>query len=284
MKNKRLFWWIVWIILTPFILMILLHAGIAIQQYFKFDFNVPHIAAADWFMFAGSYLGGAMTLLGVMATLKHERNIHRHQLMLDAIHKEQDALSNIISNLNVFIPLACNAEITSALNNQCIDQKPDLSEANRRIMEEMSLLLRSKAELHLQTNMYCASPQCEKCKKPCRLPEVKGEFRQIYDTVYNGLYDAYAKLNILISAITHNSECEQQIRHVAEYTEKDIEKLKSQKQDVEEVQTQSFQALQVVAEFDKKEIVQMISLVREYTAILETNAARKCFGKEVGMQ
>ena len=280
MKNKRQVMWIVGIILTPFILMLFLHIGIAIQQYFKFDINVPNIAAADWFMFAGSYLGGAMTLLGVIATLKHE----------------QEALCNIINGLNVFVPLTCDAEITSALNNQSISQTPDMSEAKRRIMDQMSLLLRNNAELHLQTNMCCASPQCENCKRPCRLPKVKEEFRQIYNAVYIGLYDAYEKLNTFASVIIRNSECDQQIHRItkiislskeignaAEYTEEDIEKLKGQKQDMEEVQTLSFQALQVVADFDKKEIVQMISLVREYTAILEANAAKKCFGKEIGM-
>ena len=71
-----------------------------------------------------------------------------------------------------------------------------------------------------------------------------------------------------------------EIGEAAEYTEEDIEKLKGQKRDIEEAQTLSFQALQVVADFDKNEIIQMISLVREYTAILEANAARNCFGKE----
>ncbi len=293
MQNKRLLWWGFLIILTPFVIMLFLHACIAIQQRYKFDFNVQGIAAADWFMFAGSYLGGAMTLLGVVATLKHERNVHRHQQMIESIHKEQDALCNIINGFNVLVPLACDVEITSALNNQGIDQTPDLSEAKRRIMEQMSLLLRNKAELHLQTNMCCASPQCENCKKPCRLPKVKEEFRQTYNTVYNGLYDAYEKLNTFASVIIRNSECDQQIHRItkiislskeigeaAEYTEEDIEKLKGQKRDIEEAQTLSFQALQVVADFDKNEIIQLISLVREYTAILEANAARKCFGKE----
>ena len=64
MKNNHHRWWIVGIVAAPFVLMLFLHIGIAVGQYFKIDINVPNIAAADWFMFAGSYLGGAMTLLG----------------------------------------------------------------------------------------------------------------------------------------------------------------------------------------------------------------------------
>lgn len=148
MKNKRLVWWIIGIILTPFVIMAFLHVAIAIQKNIGFDFNVQGIAAADWFMFAGSYLGGAMTLLGVVATLKHEWNIHRHQHMIESIHKEQDALCKIISNLDVFLPMACNAEIISALDKQKVGELPDLSQAKQKTMEQLSGLLRNKTELH----------------------------------------------------------------------------------------------------------------------------------------
>ena len=84
MKNKRL-WWILGIATAPFILMLCLHLGLAIQRYFRFNINVPNVEAADWFMFAGSYLGGAMTLLGVIVTLKYERRLNQHQQRIQSI-------------------------------------------------------------------------------------------------------------------------------------------------------------------------------------------------------
>ena len=88
MKNKRLWWWILGIATAPFILMLCLHLGLAIQQYFRFNINVPNVEAADWFMFAGSYLGGAMTLLGVIVTLKYERRLNQHQQRIQSSEKE----------------------------------------------------------------------------------------------------------------------------------------------------------------------------------------------------
>ena len=97
-KNKAPKWWLLAIVATPLLLMLCLHIGIALGQYFGININVPGIGAADWFLFAGSYLGGAMTLLGVVATLKHERSIHHHQLMIESIEKEK-ALQTV-ANLN----------------------------------------------------------------------------------------------------------------------------------------------------------------------------------------
>lgn len=290
MKNKRQVLWILGIILTPFILMLFLHIGIAIQQYFKFDINVPNIAAADWFMFAGSYLGGAMTLLGVIATLKHERNIHRHQQMLDAIHKEQQALCNIISGFDVFVPLACNEEIASALNRQKFDELPDLSSAKRKILEQFSTLLRSKTELHLETNMCCPFPQCAMCKHPCRLPAIKAEFQNTYNVVYTELYNALGKLNSFADAVQQNYSCDHRVHLITklianckvtgepcEYAEADIEKIQSEKKDLESLMTEVNASMAAVAAFDSKEIVQLVNLVREYVAVLEANAERNCF-------
>lgn len=293
MKNKRLFWWISWIVLTPFIIMAFLHIAIAIQNWLGFDFNVQGIAAADWFMFAGSYLGGAMTLLGVMATLKHERNIHRHQHTIEAIHKEQDALSKIICDLDVFLPMACNAEIISALDMQKVGELPDLSQAKQRVLTQLSNLLRNKTELHLETNMCNLTPRCETCKHSCRLPKVKAEFRETYNTVYSGLYEAYRKLNSYVGVILHNSECDRKIYlitqlidnakamgTVSDYTEADIEAIEHQKEDVITIQTEVNEALQAAGSFDAKEVIRLVTLVQEYVAIQEANAERNCFGKQ----
>lgn len=290
MKNKRQILWIIGIILTPFVLMLFLHLGIAIQQYFKFDINVPNIAAADWFMFAGSYLGGAMTMLGVIATLKHERNIHRHQQMLEDIRNEQKALCNIVSDFDVFVPLACNEEISSALGNQKNNELPDLSNAKRKILEQLSILLRNRTELHLETNMCCPFPQCAMCKHPCRLPAIKSEFQSTYNVVYKELYDTLTKLDAFATAIHQNYSCDlrehlitqiisncKEIGRPSEYTEADIEKIQREKKDLLALQEEVNKSMQAVADFNSKEIVQMINLVREYVAVLEVNAERNCF-------
>lgn len=73
MRNKKSLWWIVAVIIMPFVVMLRLHIGIALGNYFHININVPNVDAATWFMFSGSYLGG------VIITLRHERNIHQYE-------------------------------------------------------------------------------------------------------------------------------------------------------------------------------------------------------------
>ena len=147
-KNKAPKWWLLAIVATP-LLMLCLHIGIALGQYFGININVPGIGAADWFLFAGSYLGGAMTLLGVVATLKHERSIHRHQLMIESIEKEKALLNSIVARLDFFAPSICYTEFASALSICEWNKHPDFSSVRRRIAESMSSLNQASTDLLL---------------------------------------------------------------------------------------------------------------------------------------
>ena len=60
-------------------------------------------------------------------------------------------------------------------------------------------------------------------------------------------------------------------------TETDIEKIQSEKKDLSALHDEVYQAMQTVAAFDSKEIIQLITLVREYVTVLEVNAERNCF-------
>ena len=89
MIDKLKKYWLLWVVIMPFVLMILLHIGIAIFEYTDFNFNIDGIDASDWFMFCGSYIAGVLTLGGVILTLQHERKVHQHQISMDAINKEK---------------------------------------------------------------------------------------------------------------------------------------------------------------------------------------------------
>ena len=79
MKNKLSKWWFLAVLAIPLFLMLCLHIGIALGNYFGININVPNVDASTWFIFCGSYLGGIMTLAGVMVTLKHERGIRQYE-------------------------------------------------------------------------------------------------------------------------------------------------------------------------------------------------------------
>lgn len=212
MKNKREIYWIAAIALAPFVLMLLLHIGIALQQYFKFNINVPNIHASDWFMFAGSYLGGAMTLFGVIITLKHERKLHQHQLVIENIEKERERLVAIVNSLDVFAPSACYLDFVSSMCVKEWNKLPDFPVIRRRIVETLRELNQNNQALRLGTDMCCQSADCSKCKHICRLPSVQAEFQNTYAYVNKYLYDTLQTLDHYITDQYQNAKKDELIR------------------------------------------------------------------------
>lgn len=287
MKNKRIIWWIVGIALTPFVLMLLLHIGIALQQYFKLNINVPNIHAADWFMFAGSYLGGAMTLFGVIITLKHERKLHQHQLMIESIEKERERLFSIVNKLDVFAPLACHIDFTSVMNVKEWNKRPDFSAVRSRIIETLRNLSQSNQELLMETDMCSRPENCIKCKHTCRLPAIREEFQRTYTYVNNYLYDTLQLLNAYIGDQYQNATKDELINLYREsiascqmqgkpsqYREKDIEDIQRLKKDLSIQNADLEKRLSEISTMNQKEMGQLINLVREYYSLRIQNAER----------
>ncbi len=104
MKNRFFKWWLLVIAFIPFILMLCLHIGIALGDYFGININIPGVNASDWFTFASGYLGGVMTLVGVVITLRYERNVQRYEEKLNYIEKEKENWGRAICELNIFAP------------------------------------------------------------------------------------------------------------------------------------------------------------------------------------
>lgn len=291
MKNSQHRWWIVGIVAAPFVLMLFLHIGIALGQYFKIDINVPNIAAADWFMFAGSYLGGAMTLLGVMATLRYERRIHSHQLMIQGIEKEKELLNSIINRIDIYAPSICYLDFTSALSLKEWNKRPDFSATRRKIAEAMSALNQGRIDLSIGTDMCCQPTKCTSCKHTCRMPSVRMEFQKTYTTVNKYLFDTLTLLDAFVVDHYQNAVRDELINlyheHIvqcqatgnpSQYSEKDIQDVQNQKKDLSGQQTELEKRLGEISAINQKEMILLINLSREYVSLSMQNAERKCFG------
>ena len=291
MKNNHHRWWIVGIVAAPFVLMLFLHIGIAVGQYFKIDINVPNIAPAAWFMFAGSYLGGAMTLLGVMATLRYERKIHTNQLMIQGIEKENELLNSVVNRIDIYAPSICYLDLSSALSIKEWNKRPDFSAVRRRIAEAMSALNQGRIDLNIGTDMCCQPAECTSCKHPCRMPNVRIEFQNTYATVNKHLFDTLTLLDAFIVEHYQNAvkdelinlyreniaQC-QAVGQPSQYSEKDIQDIQKLKKDLSIQQAELEKRLGEISAMNQKEMIQLINLSREYIALRMQNAERKCFG------
>lgn len=286
MKNKRL-WWILGIAAAPFILMLCLHLGLAIQRYFRFNINVPNVEAADWFMFAGSYLGGVMTLLGVIVTLKYERRLNQHQQRIQSIEKERERLFSIINRLDVFAPSSCYLNFTSVMSVKEWNKRPDFTDVRRRIVDSMRELNQSNRDLQLGTDMCAQSADCARCKHICRLPTVQAEFRNTYTYMNTYLFDTLKLLDTYIVDQYQNAVKDELIYlyresialcqsqgTVSQYGEKDIDDIQKLKKDLNPQNVELEKRLNEISAMNQKEMVCLINQVREYCALRIQNAER----------
>lgn len=188
MKNKLSKWWILVVIAIPFLLMLCLHIGIALGSYFNIHINVPNIDASTWFIFCGSYLGGSMTLVGVMITLKHERSIHQYEKSLETIDKEKDGLGKAICELNLFAPSSLYLQFNCLHITSTGYDPVEVATIRQQLSEEMQKINTLKLEIMFFTEIYVMPMGCSTCKTHCRIPTILPEFQRIYEKIGNRIF------------------------------------------------------------------------------------------------
>lgn len=293
MLDKMKKHWVWGVVAAPFLLMVFLHLGIALSEYTGLNFNVEGINAADWFMFAGSYLGGAITLGGVVLTLKHERKVHQHQISIDAINKEKDLLVRAISELDFYsVSIIYNQFRELEITNTGY-RGVEVAEIQRRISEIQRSLNEQMVVITADTEMYAdMTQQCSGCKTPCDLSKICGGFREIYDRISKDIYETLSLLsqhveqcevNVMKDAVIRqyqleNAQCTQgqPLPHPPE----ELRIAESLKTDVSQNITKLQESTNRMAGYNQKEIPQLINLVRQYYMIRSKNAERVCFSEK----
>lgn len=290
MKNRLSKWWILVVVFIPFLLMFCLHIGIALGNYFGININVPNVDASTWFIFCGSYLGGTLTLAGVMITLRHECNIHQYEKSMESIEKEKDALGKAVCDLNIFAPSTLYQQFNSLhITNKGYDSA-EVAAIRQQLSEEMRKINALKLETMFFTDIYAMTAECSACKKPCRIQSILPEFQKIYEKVGSKLFeslqmvDAYVVTcvsNALYQALVMNCQQSNQ-QHQAfgqppEYSAVEIETYKSKIIDLELQRKDLLSIIDEVSKYNQNEIQQLSALACEYIAIKQQNAYEKCF-------
>ncbi|MCM1249111.1 MAG: hypothetical protein NC251_11850 [Lachnoclostridium sp.] len=290
MKNRLSKWWILVVAIIPFLLMFCLHIGIALGSYFGININVPNVDASTWFIFCGNYLGGTMTLAGVMLTLRHEHNIHQYEKSMDSIDKEKDALGKAICDLNVFAPSALYQQFNSLHITSNGYDSVEVAAIRRQLSEEMQKINALKQETLFFTEIYAMTAGCSACKKPCKVQSVLPEFQKIYEKVGSKLFgllqmiDTYvaacvsnALYQALVTNCQQNNQQNQALGQPPEYSEAEIETHKSKIIDIEPQRKNLLAIMEEISQYNQNEIQQLSVLAREYIAVKQQNAYEKCF-------
>ena len=295
MKNKLSKWWILVVILIPVFLMFCLHICIALGNYFGININVPNIDASTWFIFCGSYLGGTMTLAGVMITLKHERSINQYEKALEAIEKERDGLGKAICELNLFAPSTLYQRFCGLRTTNTGYDPAEIAAIRQQIAEEMHKINTAKLEAMFFTDVYVIPAGCPTCKTPCRIPAIVPEFQKTYEKVENQIFTVLQKIDSYIficnqnairtALITNCQQSNQQHQSLGQppkYDEAEIKRYESEIVNVELQQNDIIAAINEVNKYSQTEIPQLTALAREYVAVKQKNAYKRCFPSKEG--
>lgn len=291
MKNKLLKWWVLIIIAIPFLLMFCLHIGIALGNYFGININVRYVDASTWFTFFSNYLGGAMTLAGVMITLRHERNVHQYENALENIDKEKNTLGKAICELNIFAPSIFYRKFNSLQTTPNGYNSAEVASIQQQLAEELQKINKSKCEVEFFTEIYVLAAGCRTCNKPCGIQAISPEFQKIYEEVGNQLFTVLQMIDFYISQAYSNALYIALINNCKEtnercqlsgkplqYDESIIKEYKSKIVKLEPKQNEIVEAIAKVNNYNQVEVPRLSVLVREYIAIKQKNAYKKWLG------
>lgn len=293
MKNKKSMWLIAVVVALPFIVMLGLHIGIALGNYFHININVPNIKAADWFMFFSSYLGGSMTLIGVTITLQYERNIHKYEKLLENIDKEKDELGKAICELNLFAPSTLYQRFNSLQITSTGYNSAEVAAIRQQLAEEMQKMNAKKIAIMLLTDIYAMTIECASCKKPCRVQTILPEFQKTHEEICEKIYNVLCTIDTYVVTCENNAinqaliknynQINQQLQlsgKSPQYDEAVIKECKSKIVDVKPQQEEINKDIIEICNYNKDKIQQLIGLAREYIFIKKQNASKQCFSKK----
>lgn len=151
-------------------------------------------------MFAGSYLGGIMTLIGVVLTLQYERKLQHQQTAIGSIDKEKGVIASVVGNIETSMP--------SRLYMQCMTLKSfsglgvdalEIGAFRNQIMLEQEKINRIKTRLILETNLYNFETNCKTCKQKCQRNEITRQITLLLDQINSKMFDT---LNMIDSFLT----------------------------------------------------------------------------------
>jgi len=293
MKNKVSKWWIVAVVFIPFFLMFCLHIGIALGTYFKIDFNVPNVDASTWFVFYSSYLGGVMTLAGVMITIEHERKIHKYEKALQDIENEKQQIGQAIREINTMLPSMLYQQFNSLPITPTGYNGNDIAAIRCRISEELQKASSHNISLMFFTDVYSQNNECAVCKNPCKIKESLPKLQKTYETIENKILDALVKIDAYIQKAEANACYTALVRNFekanalcissqkeAEYSEDLIREYQNHIVELQPLHDEIQKILVDMSDIIQKKIPQLMALGREYIAVKQTNAYHQCFGKE----
>lgn len=272
------------IMIIPFLLMFILHIGIALGNYFSISINVESISSKDWFMFFASYLGGTMTLIGVLFSISYERKVQQYNNVIQDIDKEKIQLSILINKLDVFLPTKIIKQFASLPIQQEGYNSNDIAVLRKWIADELAGVFKSKREMLLLTYICSTNNACNVCANKCDLVTVKPQFEQLYNKIADEIYALLQEIDVYIDNESSNIRykcliilCKQRNGRTEQLEKKqkyidEIKEYQSKIVDTKEQLDSIMSKCTQIAQYNAKEMWELNNLAISYISIRKQNA------------
>ncbi len=281
-------WWIS-IPILPFILMALLHISIALGNYFSIDINIPNIYASDWFMFFGSYLGGSVTLLGVILTIRHSRQLHQHQISIGYLQKEEENVAEVLASLPVNQTLNIMGVYATGFRISDDDEINNIENSKETIREIylcQTSLTQAKIKLAALSFILQDYNNCSSCKNKCNLNEIAPKFRATYEELESTIDKCLEYIYETIRARDNSLMYSSMLKENMECAKKEEQPLYSQER-LDNLQKSHRDRIDIFKDFKaqndellklrESSMPELISLSKQYFMIRKENCYKKCF-------
>lgn len=269
----------IFLILTlPIVVIGILKFSIVINQSLSWNINIDNIQLKDWFSFFGSYLGGVITLIGVLVTINYEKNKYDHQLKINHLNEEKNIIAESIADIDIFALSTIYQKFCSIELDNGKYKSTDLSRVYADIAEKRRLINKNKTRLCLLTDIFIYSEkECKNCKIKCELNNIRKEFLFKYDAISKKIYDAltlleqfvyYSSTNQLVELLKleyiKENQLSMQLTGTVKYSDDHIENLKCKIVSTIDIKEQLDEYMDYFAIKGNNDINDLINILRKY--------------------
>lgn len=294
MKNKRYVWWIVALVLAPVLVTLVIWSALFLLEYFNIDFDIPFTSANDWFMFFGSYFGAALTMVGVLLTIKHEKNIKKYEKAIHDIEKEEELLKQCILSISPMIPLMLYQRFIGLEISKDGYSANDVAAIRHDSASEYSKIGNARTCLECFTSMKHTTG-CVDCNQKCKLGSIEKEFMVLYFKMTDCIFDSLDAINAYIEKQVQNVQyriivnlCNRindncvSIGKPPCYAEEDIQEYSSEIVDIEPMHKEIQEKIENSIDFHRSNISKLIQLSKDYIELKMEHADTQCYARKRG--
>lgn len=254
-KNKSDLGLVILLILAPFITMGFIIIGNLLFEATGYKINPNGVNNAVIFAFFGSYLGGVVTLLGVVYTILANKKRNDYKIEIDLLNEERGHFTSILSKLSPLGTLNCISRFVELPFIEKVSYK-DISNSKQMINDEKRLI--TDANIELELNTYILDGLNNGDDQAVIKIAFKKKYQETYDTLWSFLLAS-----------------EKYIDHAREVKYQLEQKIPEIKNNVIDLNKKLHEGIIKVSDLHINEIPQLIAMLRTYYDLKKEEISKK---------